>query len=96
MYFVKDDSLLWRFDEVDIKNVPRIENQEDNDLTHIASSYRVSMEKLEGLIEIKQKLILIISFPFELSKSKLVGVEGTRELKNFIEIFEIDNLANND
>jgi propanediol dehydratase large subunit len=38
--------------------VSRIENQEVNDLAQIASRYRVSKEKLEKLIEIKDKLIL--------------------------------------
>lgn len=44
MYFVKANSLLSRFDEVDIKHVPRIKNQEANDLVQIASKYIVSGE----------------------------------------------------
>lgn len=57
MYFVKVNSLLKKFDMVNIKHVPRIENQEANDLDQIASGYRVSKEKLEELIEVRDKSI---------------------------------------
>lgn len=59
MYFVKANSLFKRFDIVNIKYVPQIENMEANDLAHIASRYRVSKEKFEGLTEVKDKLITV-------------------------------------
>jgi len=37
------------------KHIPQIENQEANDLTQIASGYKVSKEKFQELIEIKEK-----------------------------------------
>lgn len=46
IYFVKANSLLRKFDMVDIKHVSRIENQEASDLTQICLGYRVSKEKL--------------------------------------------------
>src|ERR1044072_1732899 len=61
--------------------------------------YKVSKKKLEELIEIKEKLISTNPFLFELSKSKLVGVEGMDELsdlKESIKIVAIDNLSNDD
>lgn len=46
MYFVKVNSLLRKFDIVDIKHVLRIENQEANNLAQIALGYKVYKEKL--------------------------------------------------
>lgn len=45
MYFVKSNTLLKIFDEVDIKHIPRVENQGANDLTQISLGYSVSKEK---------------------------------------------------
>lgn len=45
---------------------------------------------LEELIEVKEKLISTSPLPFELSKLKLVGLEGLDELKNSVEIFSMD------
>lgn len=42
---------------------PRLENQEANDLAHIASGYKVSKDKLEELIEVKEKLFFPVFFP---------------------------------
>jgi hypothetical protein len=67
--------LLKRFDQVTIEHVPRIENQEANDLAQIASGYKISNEKLEELIEIKDKLIIDQPAPLELSMPKLVGAD---------------------
>lgn len=39
LYFVKANSLLKKFDMVDIKGVPRIENQEADDLAYITLGY---------------------------------------------------------
>lgn len=46
MYFVTVNLLLKRFDLVEMKHVPRIENQEASDLAHIASRYIVCKGKL--------------------------------------------------
>lgn len=48
--------MLGKFHDVKIAHVPRIENQEANDLAQIASGYKVSKKKIEKLIEIKEKL----------------------------------------
>lgn len=96
MYFVKGNSLLRSFDEVDIKHVLRIENQEANDFTQIAYGQRFQKKRLEELIKVKEKLILTNPFPFELEKSKLVRVERFDELQNSVEISAIDNLSTND
>lgn len=66
MYFVKVNSLLKKFKMVDIKHVPIIENQEANNLTQIASGYRLSKERLEELIEVRDKLTLNKVFAPEL------------------------------
>ena len=42
IYFVTANALLKRFDQANIQHVPRIENQEANDLAQIALGYRVS------------------------------------------------------
>lgn len=54
----------------------QLESQEANDLAQFASGYRVSKEKLEELIEVKEKLTSTGILPSKLSTSKLVGVEG--------------------
>lgn len=55
-YFVKASSLLAKFDEVELRHVPRIDNQEANDVAHLAYGYKVSKEKLKELVKIKGKL----------------------------------------
>lgn len=75
MYFVKANSLLRIFDEVDIKHVSQVENEEANDLAQIASGYRMSKEKLGELIEVMEKLISTNTPPLDLSKSKLLGLK---------------------
>ncbi|XP_045795462.1 uncharacterized protein LOC123889969 [Trifolium pratense] len=104
-YFVIANALLKRFDSIDIEHVPRIENQEANDLAQIASGYKVSKEKLEQLIEIKEKLISNEPMQLELSMPKLVGAEmspndinSTDKEMNYDEfqIFVIDNLVDGD
>ena len=41
---------------MDIQHVPRLENQEANELAHIASGYKVSKEKLKDLIEVRGRV----------------------------------------
>jgi hypothetical protein len=96
-YFVIAYSLLKRFDSIDIQHIPRIENCEANELAQIASGYKVSKSKLQDLIEVKDKLVLH-SNPQGLSVQKLGGGERMVEnfAENFLEIFVIDNLPNDD
>jgi hypothetical protein len=66
-YFVIAFSLLRQFESYDIQHVPRIENQEANDLAQIASGYKVSKETFEQLIEVKDKLVSSESLDEKLS-----------------------------
>ncbi|KAK2406377.1 hypothetical protein QL285_042113 [Trifolium repens] len=104
-YFVIAISLLKRFDQVTIEHVPRIENQEANDLAQIASGYKISNEKLVELIEIKDKIIIDQPATLELSMPKLVGADVPQDNGQYddldgnseiFEIFAIDNLADTD
>ncbi|CAJ2661625.1 unnamed protein product [Trifolium pratense] len=99
------NALLKRFDSIDIEHVPRIENQEANDLAQIASRYKVSKEKLEQLIEIKEKLISNEPMQLELSIPKLEGAEmSPNDINNSdkemnydeLQILVIDNLIDGD
>lgn len=47
MYFVIANRLLRRFEMVSIKHIPKLKNQEANDLAQIASGYKILKEKLE-------------------------------------------------
>jgi hypothetical protein len=92
-------SLLKRFDLIGIEHVPRFSNQQANDLAQIASSCKVSKEKLRDLIEIKDKLVSNQSPLTELSMPKLVGADEPQKQNNFeknVETFVIDNLFDND
>ncbi|XP_045809918.1 uncharacterized protein LOC123904281 [Trifolium pratense] len=104
-YFVIANALLKRFDSIDIGHVPRIENQEANDLAQIASGYKVSKAKLEQLIEIKEKLISNEPMQLELSIPKLEGAEmSPNDINNSdkemnydeLQILVIDNLIDGD
>src|SRR6266487_174365 len=55
-YFETASQLLLCFDTVDFEHVPRLQNQEANELAQIASGYKVSKEQLYELIEIKEKI----------------------------------------
>lgn len=52
MYFVIVNRLIKCFDFMDIQHVPWLENKKENELAQISSGYKVSKEKLEGLIEV--------------------------------------------
>ncbi|KAK2389329.1 hypothetical protein QL285_062925 [Trifolium repens] len=102
-YFVIASSLLNCFDHIDIEHVPRLENQEANDLAQIASGYKVSKEKLAQLIEIKEKMVLQEPISEQLSMPKLVGADIIPQINDEVkipqenfEIFAIDNLSDND
>jgi hypothetical protein len=72
-HFVIASSLLDCFDHVNIEQVPRLENQEANDLAQIASGYKMSKEKLTQLIEIKEKMVLQEPISEQLSMPNLWG-----------------------
>ncbi|KAK2409763.1 hypothetical protein QL285_045167 [Trifolium repens] len=102
-YFVIASALLDCFDHVDIEHVPRLENQEANDLAQIASGYKMSKEKLTQLIEIKEKMVLQEPISEQLSMAKLVGADAIPQINSEVEnphenfeIFAIDNLPDDD
>ncbi|XP_050889370.1 uncharacterized protein LOC127094596 [Lathyrus oleraceus] len=79
--------LLKKFEYVDIKHVPRIKNQEANDLAQIASGYKISKEKLEELVEVRGKAMAARLSPTDLESTQL----GYANKKEF-EILAIDTL----
>ncbi|KAK2372816.1 hypothetical protein QL285_073909 [Trifolium repens] len=103
-YFVIAFSLLRQFESCDIQHVPRIENQEANDLAQIASGYKVSKETFEQLIEVKDKLVSSESLDEKLSMPKHLGAneysfqENSKNFETFyiFEQFENPNLQNVD
>lgn len=72
-YFATASALLKRFDRANIQHVPRIENQEANDLAEIASGYIITEIKFEELIKIREKLASKESDSDKLSTPKLGG-----------------------
>src|ERR1051325_9210998 len=91
MYFVIANRLLKKFEYVDIKHIPRIDNQEENDLAQIASGYKTSKEKLQYLIETRGRIMATKFDPLDLENSKL----GYASQKEF-EVLSIDALADTD
>ena len=96
-------SLLNCFDHIVVEHVPRLKNQEANDLAQIASGYKMSKEKLTQLIEIKEKMVLQEPISEQLSMPKLVGADIIPQINDEVkipqenfEIFAIDNLSDND
>ena len=86
MYFVIANRLLKKFDSVTIRHIPRMENQEANDLAQLASGYKVSREKLEKAIEVRGRVISTRLSPSDLETIKL----GYGDEENF-EIFNVDD-----
>ncbi|XP_058733118.1 uncharacterized protein LOC131604710 [Vicia villosa] len=83
--------LLNFFEYVDIKHVPRIKNQEENDLAQIASGYRISKEKLEELVEVRGKVMATRLSPRDLENTQL-GYANKEEFK----VLAIDTLIDTD
>ncbi|XP_050918904.1 uncharacterized protein LOC127136387 [Lathyrus oleraceus] len=78
--------LLECFEVVSLTHVPRMENQEANELTQIASRYKVSKEKLKDFIEIKEKMVSNFSPSPNMAIPK---TRGTKVFSNkFLEIFK--------
>ena len=67
--------------------MPRIKNQEANDLAQIASGYRISEIKFEELIKIREKLASKKSAPDKLSIPKLGGQESQIEMVEYMPKF---------
>lgn len=87
MYFVIANRLLNFFEYIDIKNVPRIKNEEANDLAQITSGYRISKEKLEELVEVRGKAMTSRLSPTDLESTRL-GYANKEEF----EVLAIDTL----
>ncbi|XP_058722974.1 uncharacterized protein LOC131594788 [Vicia villosa] len=91
MYFVIANRLLKIFEYVDIKHVPRIKNQEANDLAQIASGYKISREMLEELVVVIGKAMATKLSPSDLERNRL-GYANEEEFK----VLAIDTLTSID
>ncbi|XP_050896003.1 uncharacterized protein LOC127102699 [Lathyrus oleraceus] len=91
MYFIITSRLLKNFEMVYIRHIPRIENKVANDLTQIASGYKILKEKLHKVVEVRGKFVETILTQLDLENTKL----GYADEGNF-EILAIDNLADED
>ena len=91
MYFVIARRLLKNFEVVNVRHIPRLENQMANDLAQIASGYKVSKEKLQQAIEVRGRVAS--------TKLSLIDLEttmlGYTDHENY-EISFIDNLTEQD
>ncbi|XP_058766406.1 uncharacterized protein LOC131640003 [Vicia villosa] len=87
----RNQGLLKNIEYIDIKHVPRIKNQEANDLAQIASGYKISKEKLEELVEVRGKARAIKLSPSDLERNRL-GYANEEEF----EVLAIDTLTNTD
>jgi hypothetical protein len=99
LYLTLANALLKRFIHVEIKHVPRMENQEANDLAQAASGYKVSKDQEMEPIEIRNKHSSKQSLPKKLSTPKFGGMEAShRQIQgtNLVEILVVNNLTNND
>ncbi|XP_050918351.1 uncharacterized protein LOC127135753 [Lathyrus oleraceus] len=83
--------LLKKFEYIDIKHVPRIKNQEANDLAQIASGYRISKGKLEELVEVRGKAMAA-----RLSLTDLESTQLGYASKEEFEVLAIDTLIDTD
>ena len=91
MYFVIANRLLKQFESVNIRHIPRVENQIANDLAQIASGYKISKTRLQRAIEVREKIKATCLSPTDLESTRL----GYADQSNF-EISFIDNLSEQD
>ncbi|XP_058775090.1 uncharacterized protein LOC131649344 [Vicia villosa] len=100
VYYAMVVHLLEKFDYVEIMHVPRSDNYVANELAQIASGYKVPKDKLEKMIEVKEKETHdALDKIGKLSIPKLGGVEDKINENgnlNIVEIFAIDNMADSD
>lgn len=61
-YFTRACRLIEKFDDISFEHVSRDSNVEANELVQIASRYKLSKEKFESLIQLKDKLLNIDTF----------------------------------
>ncbi|XP_058747191.1 uncharacterized protein LOC131620203 [Vicia villosa] len=83
--------LLKRFEQVNIRHIPRKENQEANDLAQEASGYKALKDQNEEEIQVREKVRATLLSPSDLSIIKL----GVVDNENF-EIMTIDDMGGND
>src|SRR3954464_7320042 len=91
MNFIIVNRLLKKFEYVDLNHVPRLQNQEANDLAQLASGYRVSKNKFEELIQVRGRAMATKLSPSDLENSQ-IGFANKEEF----EVLNIDSLADTD
>ena len=79
MYFVIANRLLKKFEMVNIRHIPRLENQIANDLAQIASGYKISKSRLQRAIEVREKIKETCLSPIYLKSTRL----GYADQRNF-------------
>lgn len=89
--FVIASRLLRKFEVVNTRHIPQLQNQEANDLAHIAFGYKISKEKLQYVIEVRGRVVLTRLSPSYLEETKL----GYANEEKF-EILALDCLADED
>lgn len=87
MNFAMEKHLLECFEVVTITHVPRMENQEANDLEQIASGYKVSKDRLKDFIEVKENMASNVSSSPKW-QSQNMGAYNFRSFK-FLKILKI-------
>jgi len=96
IYYAIANTLLKRFTHVEIQHIPRIENQDANDLAQIALGYKASKDESQELIEVRNKRSSKDASRHKLLIPKLGGAEASNERTqgmNLVEIFVINNLT---
>lgn len=83
--------LLRKFEVVNIRHIPRLQNQEANDLAQISPGYKILKEKLQDVVEVRGIVVSTRLFPSNLEETKL----GYANKENF-EILAMDCLAEED
>jgi hypothetical protein len=99
LYLTTANVLLKRFVHVEIKHIPRMENQEVNDPAQAASGYKVSKDQEQEPIEIRNKHSSKESLPKTLLTQKFGGMEAShRHIQgtNLVKILVVNNLTDND
>jgi len=96
MYYVGANALLKRFSHVEIQHIPRLENQEANDVAQKASGYKASKEDVQETIEVRNKRSSKDAFPQKWLIPKLGGTGAPGEHaqgKNMVKNFVTNNLT---
>lgn len=101
MYNTMVNTLLKRFKHVEIRHIPRTENQEANDLAQAASGYKMAKDQIPEPIEVRNMRSSNDVLFIKLLTPKLGGSNIPRENPqgmrlNLVEIFAITNLNDND